>query len=118
MQNPSVRDVKIQVGEPRIVAVCHRESYNQPRFFSLSTHQETSQSPTSVIQHDTFCRVHKFPTFLNLRSSVSVSTFAAEDVNRVEHHHVRSLRLLQTLMAPDLIEQFGRRERCNVRGVR
>ena len=32
MQNPRVGDVKAQVGEPRIMAVCDREPYNQGCF--------------------------------------------------------------------------------------
>ena len=43
MQNPGVRDVKAQVGEPRIMTVCHWESYSQPKVFSLPAQQETFQ---------------------------------------------------------------------------
>lgn len=39
VQNPCVRDAKVQVGEPRIVAVCHRESYGRGVKFSLSVHE-------------------------------------------------------------------------------
>ena len=51
----------------------------------------------------------KFPAFLNPESGVSVSAFAAENVDRVEHHHVGSLGLFEILITPDFVEQLGRR---------
>lgn len=42
MQNPRVGDVKVQVGEPGIMAVCHRESYSRGISCHLSMDQETS----------------------------------------------------------------------------
>ena len=41
MQNPCVGDMKVQVGEPGIMAVCHRESYSRGVSCNLSVHQET-----------------------------------------------------------------------------
>ena len=103
MKDSCVRDMKAQVGEPRIVAICHRESYGRGTSVIRST-RELLISLTSLVQHDTFRRVHKFPTLLDPRSGVSISTLAAENIDCVEHHHIRSLRLLQTLMTPDFIE--------------
>ena len=103
MQNPRVRDVKAHVGEPGIMAVCHWESYSRGvSVFRSGT--ELLGSLTSVVQHNTFHRVDEFPAFLNPRSSVSISTLAAENINRIKHHHVWSLGLLQALMTPDFIE--------------
>ena len=62
------------------------------------------QLPTSLVHHGAFDRVYKFPALLNSRSRVSTSTLAAENVNGVEHHHVRSLGLFQVLMTTDFIE--------------
>lgn len=42
MQNPCVGDMKVQVGEPGIVAVRHRESYSRGVSCNPSMHQETS----------------------------------------------------------------------------
>ena len=102
MKNPSVRDMKAQVGEPRIMAVCHREPCN--RGVSVSSSMRELGSPTSLVEYNTLHRVYKFPAFLDPRSRVPISTLATENIDRVEHHHVRSLGLLQILVTPDFVE--------------
>lgn len=76
-----------------------------------------SRSRTSFIQHNVFHRVYEFPALLDARSSASSPALSAENVDRVEHHHVRRLRLLQTLMTSDLVKQLRRREGRDVSGV-
>lgn len=62
--------------------------------------------------------MYKFPAFLDTRSGASAPALSAENVDRIEHYHIRRLGLLQILMTSYLVKQLCRRERPNMRSVR
>lgn len=112
-----MRDVKSEFSRPGIVTIRYRQAYvPQHTEYGALTYQ-TSEF-TSVVKDGIPSRVLEFPTFLHLRSTFPrTSAIATQDVNGLEHDHVRRFNAPFSLSDMSFIEELRRRQWCNMSGI-